>query len=274
MALSYSQIEGYWIAAGGDPAAASTMAAIAFPESSGDPGSVQQGQPYSTTGWGLWQITPGNSVPSVGVDKTLLDPLTNARAAVAKFNASARAHGNGFLPWTTYTSGKYLRYVQNGVGPVLPDGTGLADTSVQPAGAPGSGVTADPNAGCLIGWSGVNLPLVGNQGSFCLITKAEMRGFTGAILIVAGVALSVTAIVLLVGSLGKPAPTPTPVQVTLTPPVQPESEKSDAEPKSAQTARPRPATPARVPRNKVVQTRPGPGKELPVAARAALVAAV
>ena len=35
-------------------------------------------------GWGLWQITCGNSVPQYGTDFQILDPWNNAEAAVAK----------------------------------------------------------------------------------------------------------------------------------------------------------------------------------------------
>jgi hypothetical protein len=54
-------------------------------------------------------------VPKVGVDRALLDPLTNARAAVAKYNAA----GNSFRPWTTFNNGAYQRYMQDGVTPNL-----------------------------------------------------------------------------------------------------------------------------------------------------------
>jgi hypothetical protein len=105
--ISKTAVEGYWIAAGGPSNEAPTAAAISEAESGLQPGVVQQGQPYATTGWGLWQITPGNSEPSIGVDKALLNGLTNARAAVAKY----RAAGNSFSPWTTYTSGAYRAYM-------------------------------------------------------------------------------------------------------------------------------------------------------------------
>ena len=115
MALSYATLEGLWILAGGPPAAASTAAAITYPESGANPDSIQAGQPYATTGWGLWQITPGNSEPTVAVDRGLLQPFANARAAVLKYKAA----GNSFSPWTTYTSGKYRASLQSGVTPDL-----------------------------------------------------------------------------------------------------------------------------------------------------------
>jgi hypothetical protein len=104
--ITYAQAEGFWIAADGPSGVASIMAAIAEAESSLNPSAIQQGQPYATTGWGLWQITPGNSVPSVGIDGALLDPLTNARAALVKYR------GQGLKAWTTYTSGRYKQYLQ------------------------------------------------------------------------------------------------------------------------------------------------------------------
>ena len=108
VSASYRAAEMWWIAAGGPSSQASIAAAIADAESSLNVKAVQQGQPYATTGWGLWQITPGNSVPSVGVDNALLNGLTNAKAAVIKYKAA----GNSFAPWTTYTSGKYKEFLK------------------------------------------------------------------------------------------------------------------------------------------------------------------
>ena len=87
-----------WIDNGGPPQVANVAAAIAMAESGGQ--SVKQkGQPAATTGWGIWQITPG--------DPSLLDPNTNAKAAVAKYKAA----GNSFSPWTTYNDGAYLSFL-------------------------------------------------------------------------------------------------------------------------------------------------------------------
>lgn len=86
------------------------MAAIAMAESSGN-NVIQQGQPYSSTGWGLWQITPGNSVASVGTDQALLNPVNNAKAAFIKWK------GQGLGAWTTYTSGAYRQFLPAGSPP-------------------------------------------------------------------------------------------------------------------------------------------------------------
>lgn len=102
--LSLKQIGSLWIQAGGPTSVAPIAAAITVPEAGRRPGAVQPGQPYATTGWGLWQITPGNSEPQFGTDTAMLTPMNNAKAAVAKFQGA----GGKFTPWTTYTSGKYL----------------------------------------------------------------------------------------------------------------------------------------------------------------------
>jgi hypothetical protein len=108
--LSYARIEGFWIDAGGafGNGIAETAAAITGAESSYYPGIIQPGEPYSTTGWGLWQITPGNSVSAYGTDFRLLDPWNNAEAAVSKYNAAG-----GFTPWVTYTDGAYKSFLQS-----------------------------------------------------------------------------------------------------------------------------------------------------------------
>jgi hypothetical protein len=106
-ALDTAAIGGYWELAGGPSSVAITAEAITGAESSFLPGILQPGQPYSTTGWGLWQITPGDSVPAYGEDYQLLDPWNNAEAAVFKYDAAG-----GFTPWTTYVDGAYENYLQ------------------------------------------------------------------------------------------------------------------------------------------------------------------
>lgn len=173
--LTYGQLEGVWIQGGGDPAVAPIAAAISLAESSGIPNNVQKGQPYTTTGWGLWQITPGNSVPSVGVDNQLLNPVTNAQAAVAKYKAAG-----GFGPWTTYTSGAYRQYLQSGVP---------ATTSGATPSPPGQASTTGGSNDCLIKLSlpGVSsLPFIGGAFSTCVFTKGEARALLGGVLMAAG----------------------------------------------------------------------------------------
>jgi hypothetical protein len=108
--LSYARIEGFWIDAGGPSGSgqAETAAAITGAESSFEPGIIQPGQPYSSTGWGLWQITSGNTESQFGEDYQMLDPWNNAEAAVAKYNGAG-----GFTPWTTYVDGAYTNFLQS-----------------------------------------------------------------------------------------------------------------------------------------------------------------
>jgi hypothetical protein len=105
-----SNLAQLWIQAGGPSSWAPVMAAVAMAESGGR-NVIQQGKPYGETGWGLWQITPGNSEPQFGVNQALLNPLNNARAAVAKF----RSQGPG--AWTTYNNGAYRSFLGSaGIG--------------------------------------------------------------------------------------------------------------------------------------------------------------
>jgi hypothetical protein len=142
--LGYAQIEGYWVdAAGPSGADAQIAAAITFCESSFEPGIIQAGQPYSTTGWGLWQITPGNSVPSqYGSDYQLLDPWNNAEAAVYKYDAAG-----GFSPWTTYVDGCYANHVQSktSADTELTDPGEYVQINSAPPGTPSS-PAADPGS--------------------------------------------------------------------------------------------------------------------------------
>lgn len=85
---------------------AADLVATSHPESGGC-GVVQQGQPYSTTGWGAWQITPGNSESQFGSDGALLNLQPNADAAAAKLDSQ------GLGAWTTFTSGAYKPFLSS-----------------------------------------------------------------------------------------------------------------------------------------------------------------
>jgi hypothetical protein len=137
MGYTYSQLEGYWTGAGGSAATAPIAAAIAMAESAGSD-VIQQGQPYSTTGWGVWQITPGNSEPQIGTDSQLLNPQTNAKAAVAKWEAA----GKSFAPWTTFTSGKYLQFLKGNV-PASNTGTTAPASTTSAGGLSGFAIPSE-----------------------------------------------------------------------------------------------------------------------------------
>src|SRR5215469_6964813 len=133
---------------------ASYLVAISHPESGADSSVVQQGQPYATTGWGLWQITPGNSEPQFGINQALLNPQSNADAAAAKL----RSQGLG--AWTTYTSGLYQPYfgaAKTAVARVYGMSQQQVDQLAQSAGhgtRPSSSVPGGPGAQT----TGINVP--------------------------------------------------------------------------------------------------------------------
>lgn len=102
---NYAQLEYIWTQAGGPPQAAAIAAAIAMAESGGVSTATDQDSNGSTDR-GLWQI---NSVHGA---QSTYDVMGNARAAVAISN-----QGQNWTPWTTYTSGAYLQYMQGNVAP-------------------------------------------------------------------------------------------------------------------------------------------------------------
>ncbi len=117
LTAAQQQVENWWTGAGGPGGTTARIAqAITGAESGYDVTVVQAGQAYATTGWGLWQITPGDSEPQVAVNQGLLNGPANARAAVAKYNSAG-----GFSPWTTYNDGAYEAFMDQ--GGYLPPGT-------------------------------------------------------------------------------------------------------------------------------------------------------
>jgi lysozyme-like protein len=106
--LSYAQLRGLWIQAGGNPALASTMAAIALAESGGSINALNDNAATGDYSVGPWQINYYGDmrVPRTkqfgSPDKLRSDPLANAKAAVALASG-----GSGLSNWTTFTSGAY-----------------------------------------------------------------------------------------------------------------------------------------------------------------------
>jgi hypothetical protein len=122
--LDYARIEGYWVIAGGPDGSAGAYtqaqvaAAITGAESSFLPGIIQPDVDYcgggaDRAGWGLWQITCGNSVAQFGRDFQILDPWNNAEAAVYKCKQDEAAGYNCFTPWSTWASGAYLQFLKH-----------------------------------------------------------------------------------------------------------------------------------------------------------------
>lgn len=109
--LSDAQIAAAAKAAGFSGSALAKAVAIALAESSGNPRAHNAVPPDNS--YGLWQINMlGSMGPArrkqfgLSSNSQLFDPVTNAKAAFA-----ISSGGKNFRPWTTYTSGAYLRYM-------------------------------------------------------------------------------------------------------------------------------------------------------------------
>lgn len=132
--FSYPQLMGWWVAHGGNPAAAPIAAAIAMAESGGCVDAVSPPNRDGTHDAGLWQV---NSVNAPNAQ--MVDPVANVQEAI-------RLSGNGttWAPWSTFRSGAYQKYL-----------SGAAPSSSFPAGlTPGATLTGfhlpkffDPGAG-------------------------------------------------------------------------------------------------------------------------------
>jgi hypothetical protein len=149
--LGYAEIEGYWLYAGGPNGSggggytqAQVAAAITGAESSFLPGVIQPDVDYcgsgsDRAGWGLWQITCGNSVPQYGTDFQVLDPWNNAEEAVYKCDQDVAAGYNCFTPWATWTSGAYEQFLQNtGADMSISDPGQYTQVNSTPPGTPSS----------------------------------------------------------------------------------------------------------------------------------------
>lgn len=108
--LSYAQLRAIWIQAGGDPALASTMAAVALAESGGRVGALNDNAKTGDYSVGLWQVNyfgdmrSGRTRAYGTPEKLRADALANARAAVAIYS------GQGLNAWSTFTSGAYKAF--------------------------------------------------------------------------------------------------------------------------------------------------------------------
>ena len=134
--LSAAQVASVAYAAGFRGQALQIATAITEPESGADTTAVQQGEPTALTGVGLFQITPGQ-IPQD------LDPLTNAKAAYAKYVAA----GNSFTPWTTFTGGEYLAWLGWAAAGVAT----MSSTGLSCQAAPAQSVAQDDIASATVG---------------------------------------------------------------------------------------------------------------------------
>lgn len=173
--LTYSQLEGVWIQAGGQQSLAPLMAAIALAESGGQTNSLNPNDNHGTqSSYGLWQISTGtHTAPS----PNWADPVTNAKLAIGKLKSQ------GLGAWGTYTSGAYKPFLKNGV-PASSVSTGTAATPTADASDGEEFDTAD------CAWQ-VKLPVAGQT---CIASKVQVRGAVSVLLIAGGVIVAVFGI--------------------------------------------------------------------------------
>lgn len=176
--FSYGQLEGLWINAGGSPALAPIMAAIALGESGGDPNATNKTDNNGKqTSWGLWQLSDGtHDQPVPGI----LEPETNAEQAVKKYKSQ------GLQAWGVYTSGKYKQFLKSGVSPIT---SGLPTGSTSVANGQDAGVIGD--VGGAIG-SGLASAFSSIFKPFIEIMIWGAEAFIGGALMVAGVLIVVS----------------------------------------------------------------------------------
>ena len=105
--LTASQIKQVALNAGFTPGQAMVATAIALAESGGRANATNTDS-NGTVDRGLWQI---NSVHQQFTASKLFDPLYNAQAAYQVSNS-----GTNWLPWATFTSGAYVRFLSEAQG--------------------------------------------------------------------------------------------------------------------------------------------------------------
>ena len=126
--------------AGGSDEEAKTLAAISQAESSGNPNAHNTNARTGDNSYGLWQV---NMLGSMGPQRLkhyglksnddLFDPKTNARVALQMHR---EFRGRGYGDWTTYSSGKYRKYLGGESGPSsVASGGGGGGVAGAPVGA-------------------------------------------------------------------------------------------------------------------------------------------
>ena len=134
------ELEQLWVAAGGSPDADAVAAAVALAESGGDPTRIDNTAYPARPGYhkpaagaqpeysvGIWQVNM-LAHPSY-TEAALLTPTGNAKAAIA-----ISGNGKDWQPWSTYTSGAYLKFLpgaETAAGGASPGGS-AADAGIAP----------------------------------------------------------------------------------------------------------------------------------------------
>ena len=203
MSTILSPLEIYRLAteAGWNAADAVTATAIAMAESGGNTSVVN-----SIGATGLWQIYDG-AYPSQARAAQLSDPLTNAKAAYAKWAASQGTSCGGWWPWATYNEGpcaarqeagrvntwrQFLAPAQSASLGV--DGTGGAVSTVDPSLAGGAQLVAAQSTPA----GGLDAsPILGSQALGTLAARVASPGFwwATAFFVLAGVLILVGLLV-------------------------------------------------------------------------------
>jgi hypothetical protein len=186
--LTYAQLEGLWIANGGNKAVAPLAAAIAMAESSGRT-DVTSANPDGGVNVGLWQLdTRGKGAGHTVAD--LQNPATNAAVAVR-----GSSNGTDWSAWATFASGAYKRFMNGSTTPDtnVPGGGQAAVTAASQQAA-----AAGPECAFSIGGQHIGI-LFGHGPSLpsaCLISKTEVRAVLGGLILVAGALVMMPGLVI------------------------------------------------------------------------------
>jgi lysozyme-like protein len=195
---TFAQLKNLWVQAGGSAASSTIAAAIAMAESGGNPDSINTANSNGTIDRGLWQIN------SIHGSQSTLDPLANARAAVAISKG-----GTDWRPWcVAWSNGRcggtflgtgapVLRYLPQGstITGVIPTG------SNQPATLTSAGIPIPPNPFGVTS-DGVNaiLSLLFGSGNNAVqsLAGAVKRWLYHVALVVLGIAAIIMGLIMLV----------------------------------------------------------------------------
>jgi hypothetical protein len=188
--FTYAQLMGLWIRNGGSRAAAPIAAARAEAESSGRD-QVTSGNPDGGTNVGLWQLDTNGKGAGYSVSQ-LQDPATNARVAVKGSN-----DGKDWSAWETYVDGAYKHFLS---GSTTPDLSVPKSSGSEPVAA--ATLASYTPGECYWMFPGLPIPVLGNVGEFCLITKANARAVAGWAFILAGGVIMAGSMPLLILGVG------------------------------------------------------------------------
>jgi Lysozyme like domain len=169
-ALSFAQVENFWMQAGGSPQAAAMAAAVADAES-GLNAAATRTNPDGTVGIGLW-LVPQNGTPPGSTD-----PLANARAAV-QLSQNGQDWSQWCSTWSDNNCGENNgTYLGSGSNALMSLGTQKAGASYN--------VFGSAPAGSGVGASTATSGLGGN--STTTSSKSKYLAFAVIILIIVGI---------------------------------------------------------------------------------------